>query len=328
MTRKALITGVFGQTGSYLAEILYARHYEVHGLARFPLSSHATQIANHLNAKGITIQLHEGNLTEIKDVEGLLEKIQPAEIYHLAATHFSSEATPQERVRISGEMYRNNILSGSNLIFAIRDLDPSIRLVLAGSCLMYDALAGGVQDEKQPFHSNSVYGLCKIAVAELARQYRNQQGLHVSNAILYNHESPRRPATFVTQKIAQKVAQIKKGMIDSFVLGNLNTCKDWGYAKDYALGLWLMTQQKSGDDYILATGETHSVKEFLTLAFEAAEIDNWEKHVTCDEKLTMSAEGLKGNSEKAFEKLGWKPGPSFRELVRLMVNAALVSDLD
>lgn len=329
MKKTSLITGLFGQDGSYLAELLSRKGYEVHGVARTPLGEASERIARHLTASGISPVLHACDLNDPAAVGDLIGSLKPDECYHLAATHFSSEATAEERSRIAARLYRNNVLSGSNLIHAVQGRSPSTRLVLAGSCLMYDATDRTPQDEGLPYRSNSAYGLSKIAVAELAKAYRERDGLHLSNAALYNHESPRRPDSFVTRKIAEAVAGIKKGEIDSFVLGNVNARKDWGFAGDYVEGLWRMAQQPAGDDFILATGVTHSVEEFLVHAFRAVGVSDWTPYVKVNDKLATSLPiELRGDASKAARKLSWKPAVGFPELVERMVKASLNGRLE
>ncbi|OGQ23314.1 MAG: hypothetical protein A3I05_05090 [Deltaproteobacteria bacterium RIFCSPLOWO2_02_FULL_44_10] len=324
MKKRALITGVFGQDGSYVAELLAKKGYEVHGIARLPLSKNAQRICAFLQKNGIDIITHECLLEKYTDVLALISALRPHECYHLAATHYSSQATEAERLTIARELYQNNIISASNLLHAIHVSSPETKVVFAGSSLMFDATNESPQDETTPFSTASIYGLSKVAAAELARFYRAQHGMHVTNAILYNHESPRRSFDFVTQKIAWNVAQIKMGTSTTMTLGNLHSAKDWGYAQDYANGMYLAAQQEKSDDYIFATGELHSVEEFLSYAFRAIGVEQWRDYVTIDATLATKLDTpLRGNAQKAYQQLNWKHTLTFSELAEKMVNAVL-----
>jgi GDPmannose 4,6-dehydratase len=329
MIKKALITGVFGQDGSYLAELLQAKNYEVHGICRMPLSENARRIQGHLEGKGCRPILHPCKLTQFDQIQNLLRSLRPDEIYHLAATHYNSATPPEERNRLDRELYQNNVLAALNLVHAVRIESPSTRLVLAGSCMMFDNTSQSPQDEKTPFATKSVYGLSRIAGAELVKLFRENYKLHLSTAILYNHESPRHDLTYVSQIIAHGVAQVKKGEREGFILGNLDSRRDWGYAKDYARAIWLMAQQPAAGDYVIATGDSQSVADFVQEAFAAVDIENWRDRVTVNHQIASRTETLLvGKPEKAFRKLDWRPTVSFAELAALMVNAALSGRLD
>lgn len=324
MTKRALITGIFGQDGSYLAEILQEKGYEVHGVARMPLSRNAERIQRFLKSKGISPAIHECRLDRFSEVANLLERLKPDECYHLAATQYSSSTSSSTRDTVARQLYQNNVLTGSNLIYSMKEHSPQTRLVLAGSCLMFDATRETHQDEKTPYASKSDYGLSKIAVASLAKAFRESLGLPISTAILYNHESPRRDGSFVTQKIAHTVVLIKERRQEKLTLANLDSQKDWGYAKDYAYGMWLMSQQETPDDYILATGTGHTVQEFVKEAFHAVGILEWEKYVDLDQSIASVCEAiLIGNPEKACRQLGWRHSKTFPELVKWMVTSAM-----
>lgn len=329
MPKKALITGVYGQDGSYLAEILAGKGYEVHGVEKEPLSENAAKIKAHLVAKRVFVNLHKCDLNKSEDVNSLLKEMKPDECYHLAATHYSSSTNENERDRVSSILYKNNVISALNIIHAIKTFSKTTRLVLAGSCLMFDDVPQSPQNELMPFATTSIYGLSKIAASNLASLYRKAYNLHLSTAILYNHESPRRLDSFVTKKIAQNVVKIQKGEIKTFTLANLDSCKDWGYARDYAFGMWLMAQQKNPDDYILSTGKGHTVEEFVDQAFKTAGICDWKKHVKLDEGISVrTGAKLIGCSDKACKKLSWGHSMSFSKLVKLMVEAELAHSLD
>lgn len=327
--KTALITGIFGQDGSYLAELLQAKGYAVHGVARAERSSQSVAIAQHLASRGVRTVLHVCDLLDYDSVAALFSALQPDECYHLAAVHYASSTSPEAEADAGRQVYEVNLRTGANCIFAVRAQSPRTRLVLAGSCLMYDALTASPQRETMPFASHSMYGLAKAAVAELARGVRASAGLHVSNAILYNHESPRRGDAFVTQKIARQVARIKRGDATTLTLANLDSRKDWGHAADYVQGLWRMAQQATGDDYILATGETHSVEEFVGQAFEIAQVPRWRDHVRLDASLVARPPlTLVGDARKARDILGWSPQVAFPVLVQQMVTAAMNGRLD
>jgi GDPmannose 4,6-dehydratase len=311
--RKAFITGVTGQDGSYLAELLLEKGYEVHGLIRRSSSFNTWRI------DGIRdrIVLHYGDLVDQNSLMRTLALVGPDEVYNLAA---------QSHVKVSFEMpeYTANVtgLGVLRVLDAIRDLGLPTRVYQAGSSEMYGLVQETPQSERTPFHPRSPYGCAKIFGHWLAVNYREGYGMHVSNGILFNHESPRRGENFVTRKITRGVAAIKKGLETELRLGNLEARRDWGFAKDYVEAMWLMLQQEKPDDYVVATGETHSVQEFLEEAFACAGLD-WRKHVKVDAKYFRPAEVdlLLGDPTKARTVLGWTPKVTFKELVRLMVEA-------
>jgi len=313
--KKAFITGVTGQDGSYLAELLLAKGYEVHGLIRRSSSFNTWRI------DGIRdrIVLHYGDLVDQNSLMRTLALVGPDEVYNLAA---------QSHVKVSFEMpeYTANVtgLGVLRLLDAIRDLGLPTRVYQAGSSEMYGLVQETPQSERTPFHPRSPYGCAKIFGHWLAVNYREGYGMHVSNGILFNHESPRRGENFVTRKITRGVAAIKKGLESELRLGNLEARRDWGFAQDYVEAMWLMLQQEKPDDYVVATGETHSVQEFLEEAFSCAGLD-WRKYVKVDAKYFRPAEVdlLLGDPTKAKTVLGWTPKVSFKELVRLMVEADL-----
>ncbi len=322
--RKALITGITGQDGSYLAELLLSKGYEVHGLIRRSSTFNTGRI-DHLyrdpHLPGTRFFLHYGDLNDSTSIHRVLEKVQPFEFYNLAA---------QSHVRVSFDIpeYTAEItgLGTIRVLEAIRQvgLEKSIRFYQASSSEMYGKVLMTPQSEETPFYPRSPYGVAKVFSFWTGKNYREAYGMHVTNGILFNHESPRRGETFVTRKITRAVAAIKAGQQNELFLGNLDAQRDWGYARDYVNAMWLMLQQPEGDDYVVATGETHSVKEFLELAFAEVGLD-WEKYVKIDPKYFRPTEVdlLLGDASKAKARLNWQYSLSFPELVRLMVHADL-----
>jgi GDPmannose 4,6-dehydratase len=320
MPKKALITGITGQDGSYLAELLLAKGYEVNGIIRRASTFNTGRLdsiyADPHSGKN-RLFLHYGDLSDASALARLIGKIQPQEIYNLAA---------QSHVRVSFDSpeYTSDIdATGTvRLLEAIRETGIKPRFYQASSSEMYGKVQEVPQTEKTPFYPRSPYGCAKVFSFWATVNYRESYGLHASNGILFNHESPRRGETFVTRKITRAVAHIKAGLQDKLFLGNLDAKRDWGYAKEYVEAMWLMMQQDKPDDYVIATNETHSVRDFLKLAFEYAGL-NWKKHVVIDPRYFRPAEVdlLIGDYRKAKRKLGWQPKTKFAELARLMVDA-------
>ena len=317
-TPKAFITGITGQDGSYLAELLLEKGYEVHGLVRRSSSFNTWRI-DHIRDR---IALHYGDLVDQNSLVRTLDGVQPDEVYNLAA---------QSHVKVSFEMpeYTTDVTAQGvlRLLDAVRELGLKTRVYQAGSSEMFGLVQETPQTERTPFHPRSPYGVSKVFGHWMAVNYREGYGMHVSNGILFNHESPRRGENFVTRKITMAVAAIKKGQQRELRLGNLEAKRDWGYARDYVEAMWLMLQQEKPDDYVIATGETHSVREFLEEAFSHAGLE-WEDHVVLDPKYLRPAEVdvLLGDPAKARAALGWKPRVTFKELVRLMVDADMEGD--
>jgi GDPmannose 4,6-dehydratase len=311
--RKAFITGITGQDGSYLAELLLDKGYEVHGLVRRSSSFNTWRI-DHVRDRLI---LHYGDLVDQNSLVRTLELSSPDEVYNLAA---------QSHVKVSFEMpeYTASVtgLGVLRVLDAVREIGLPARVYQAGSSEMYGLVQETPQSEKTPFHPRSPYGAAKVFGHWIAVNYREGYGMHASNGILFNHESPRRGENFVTRKITMAVAAIKHGTAGELRLGNLEAKRDWGYARDYVEAMWLMLQQERADDYVVATGETHSVREFLEEAFSYVGL-RWQDYVTTDPKYLRPAEVdvLLGDPRKANARLGWKPRVTFRELVRLMVDA-------
>jgi GDPmannose 4,6-dehydratase len=319
MSKRALITGITGQDGSYLAELLLSKGYEVHGIIR-RASSFNTGRLDHIYADphqiSAQLKLHYGDLSDASGVARLLAKIQPNEIYNLAA---------QSHVRVSFDCpeYTTDITATGavRLLEAIRETGIKPRYYQASSSEMYGLVQAVPQSETTPFYPRSPYACAKLYAHWITVNYRESYGLHASSGILFNHESPRRGETFVTRKITRAVAHILCGLQDKLYLGNLDAKRDWGYAKEYVEAMWLMLQQDQPDDYVIATGETHSVKEFLEVAFRHVGLD-WQKYVEIDPKYFRPAEVelLIGDSSKAKKKLGWEPKTRFEELTKLMVD--------
>ena len=324
MAKKALITGITGQDGSYLAELLLAKGYEVHGIIRRASTFNTGRLDAiysdpHLRQRPLF--LHYGDLSDASALARLIGKVVPEEIYNLAA---------QSHVRVSFDCpeYTTDITATGvvRLLEAIREVGLKPRFYQASSSEMYGKVLAVPQREDTPFYPRSPYGCAKVYAYWVTVNYRESYGLHASNGILFNHESPRRGETFVTRKITRAVAQIAAGLQDKLYLGNLEARRDWGYAKEYVEAMWLMLQQAEPDDYVIATNETHSVREFLEVAFGHVGLD-WQKHVAIDPAYYRPAEVdlLIGDSAKAKAKLGWEPKTKFADLVRLMVQADVQS---
>jgi GDPmannose 4,6-dehydratase len=318
--KKALITGITGQDGSYLAELLLAKGYEVHGVIR-RASTFNTGRIDHLykdpHINGVRLFLHYGDIADSTNLIKLLYRVQPEEVYHLAA---------QSHVRVSFDIpeYTGDVtgLSAVRILEALRETGVSGRFYQASSSEMFGKVQEVPQRETTPFYPRSPYGAAKVYAYWATVNYRESYGMFACNGILFNHESPRRGETFVTRKITRAVARIRAGLEEKLYLGNLDAKRDWGYAKEYVEAMWLMLQQEEPDDYVVATGETHSVREFLEEGFSYAGLD-WREHVEIDPQYYRPAEVdlLIGDAGKAREKLGWRPRTTFRELVRLMVDA-------
>ena len=313
MGKKAFITGITGQDGSYLAELLLAKGYEVHGLVRRSSSFNTWRIDRVRDR----IALHYGDLVDQNSLVRTLESVGPDEIYNLAA---------QSHVKVSFEMpeYTGNVtaMGVMRLIDAVREIGLGARVYQAGSSEMFGLVQETPQTEKTSFHPRSPYGCAKVYGYCIAVNYREGYGMHVSNGILFNHESPRRGENFVTRKITMGIAAIKQGRTKELRLGNLDAKRDWGFAGDYVEAMWLMLQQPKPDDYVIATGEAHSVREFLEAAFSHVGLD-WQEYVVVDPKYFRPAEVdlLLGDPTKAKEALGWTPQVDFKSLVRMMVDA-------
>jgi len=320
MAKKALITGITGQDGSYLAELLLGKGYEVHGIIRRASTFNTGRLDPiyedpHTDKKRLF--LHYGDLSDASALARLVGKIQPEEVYNLAA---------QSHVRVSFDApeYTADITGTGTirLLEAIRETGIKPRFYQASSSEMYGLVQEVPQKETTPFYPRSPYGCAKVYSYWITVNYRESYGMHASNGILFNHESPRRGETFVTRKITRAVAHIKAGLQDKLFLGNLDAKRDWGYAKEFVEAMWLMLQQDKPDDYVIATNETHTVREFLEVAFGHVNLD-WKKYVEIDPRYFRPAEVelLIGDYSKAKKKLGWEPKTKFADLTKLMVDA-------
>jgi GDPmannose 4,6-dehydratase len=320
MGKKALITGITGQDGSYLAELLLSKGYEVHGIIR-RASTFNTSRLEHLytdpHTREAVLKLHYGDLSDASALARLVGRITPDEIYNLAA---------QSHVRVSFDSpeYTTDITATGavRLLEAIRETGIKPRFYQASSSEMFGKAREIPQCETTPFYPRSPYGCAKVYAYWITINYRESYGLFACNGILFNHESPRRGETFVTRKITRAVAHIVTGLQDKLYLGNLEAKRDWGYAREYVEAMWLMLQQAKPDDYVVATGETHSVREFLEAAFAHAGLD-WRKYVEIDPNYYRPTEVdlLVGDASKAKKQLGWEPKTKFNDLVKLMVDA-------
>jgi GDPmannose 4,6-dehydratase len=315
--KKALITGITGQDGSYLAEFLLEKGYDVHGLVRRSSSFNTWRI-DHVRDR---LTLHYGDLVDQNSIVRALEAIEPDEVYNLAA---------QSHVKVSFDMpeYTTDVtaIGVLRVLDAVRDIGLTTRCYQAGSSEMFGLVQETPQTERTPFHPRSPYAVSKVYGHWMTVNYRESYGMHVSNGILFNHESPRRGENFVTRKITMGIAAIKQGRAKDLKLGNLDAKRDWGYARDYVEAMWRMLQQDEPGDYVVATGETHSVREFCEEAFGCVGLD-WKDFVKVDPKYFRPAEVdlLLGDSTKARKVLGWEPRVTFRGLAKLMVEADLES---
>lgn len=320
MTKRALITGITGQDGSYLAELLLEKGYEVYGIIR-RASTFNTGRIDHIyqdpHDKGARLKLIYGDLSDANSLQSLLNDIKPDEIYNLGA---------QSHVKVSFEIpeYTGDIvaLGTIRLLEAIRRTGIKTRFYQASSSEMYGKVQAIPQNEETPFYPRSPYAVAKLYSHWATKNYRESYDMFACSGILFNHESPRRGETFVTRKVTRGLAHIKHGLQDKLFMGNLDSKRDWGYAKEYVEAMWLMLQQDKPDDYVIATNETHSVREFIEEAFSYAGLD-WQKYVEIDPRYFRPAEVdlLIGDPAKAAKKLNWQPKTTFKELVRIMVDA-------
>jgi GDPmannose 4,6-dehydratase len=316
MAPRALITGITGQDGSYLAELLVSKGYEVHGIVRRVALEDPEHRFSRLSAVLDRITLHAASMESYASIHLVVAKVKPDECYHLAAQSFVSYSFDDEFSTLNA-----NINGTHYLLAALKNLAPGCRMYFAGSSEMFGKAEEVPQRESTPFHPRSTYGISKVAGFELTRNYREAYGMHASSGILFNHESPRRGYEFVTRKITSGVARILAGRADKLLLGNLEAKRDWGHAREYVEAMWRMLQQTTADDYVVATGETHSVREFAQLALARVGLD-YQKYVDVDHKLYRPAEVnlLLGDCTKAHQRLGWYHRVSFKELVTEMVD--------
>ena len=320
--KKALITGITGQDGSYLADLLLSKDYEVHGIIRRASTFNTARIEHlyedpHVN--GVRLFLHYGDLADSVNLVKLIYELKPDEIYHLGA---------QSHVRVSFDIpeYTSDVtgVGTIRILEAMRESGVNSRFYQASSSEMFGKVQAVPQTETTPFWPRSPYGCAKVFAYWATVNYRESYGMHASNGILFNHESPRRGETFVTRKITRAVAAIKLGRQKALFLGNLDAKRDWGYAPEYVEGMWRIVQQDAADDYVLATNETHTVREFVEEAFGHVGLD-WQEFVKYDARYERPAEVdlLVGDPAKAKKQLGWEPKTKFRDLVRIMVDADL-----
>src|SRR5438105_4297245 len=323
--KKALITGITGQDGSYLTQLLLSKGYAVYGIIRRSSSFNTGRI-DHIyqdpHDPNPRMRLVYGDLNDASSLNKIIRTVQPDEIYNLGA---------QSHVRVSFDVpeYTAEVtaLGTVRLLEAIREIGICPRFYQASSSELYGS-APPPQSEQTPFHPRSPYGAAKAYAYYITQNYREAYGMFACNGILFNHESPRRGETFVSRKITRAATRIKLGLQDKLYLGNLDARRDWGYAGDYVEAMWLMLQQEQPDDYVIATGETHTIREFLSLAFEAAGFDDWKPYVGSDPRFERPAEVdvLIGDATKAREKLGWEPKGDFPGLVRMMVEADIAAE--
>jgi GDPmannose 4,6-dehydratase len=321
--RRALITGITGQDGRHMSEFLTGKGYQVFGLVRGQNNPKAQLVQD----ENPTLEVVEGDLRDLSSLIAALEQVQPDEVYNLGAMSFVALSFRQPELTAD-----TTGLGVLRILEAIRivggNQNNPIRVYQASSSEMFGKVRETPQTEQTPFHPRSPYGVAKVFGHSITVNYRESYGMHASSGICFNHESPRRGLEFVTRKITNGLARIKLGLQDSITLGNLDAARDWGYAGDFVEAMWLMVQQDEPGDYVVATGETHTIREFLDLAFRCAEIDGWERYVRTDPRFERPSEVdvLCGDASKARERLGWKPQITFEELVRMMYEADLAEE--
>lgn len=314
MTKKALITGITGQDGSYLAELLLDKGYKVYGMVRRSSVEKFERIEGIRNHKNL--QLLQGDLLDQYSLINIMQEVMPDEVYNLAAQSFVP--TSWQQPVLTSEF---TAIGVTRMLEAIRLVKSDAKFYQASSSEMYGKVQAVPQSESTPFYPRSPYGVAKVYGHYITVNYRESYDLHACSGILFNHESPRRGLEFVTRKVTNGVARIKLGLDTELRLGNLDAQRDWGFAGDYVNAMWLMLQQDKPDDFVIATGETHSVKKLVECAFGAADLD-WEKHVVIDQKFIRPAEVdlLIGDPSKAKEQLGWEPKVSFAQMIEMMVK--------
>lgn len=315
MAKRALVTGITGQDGMYLAELLISKNYEVYGLVRGQFNPKRAVVEKELP----DVRLIDGDLVDVGSLCRALDESDPDEVYNLGAISFVAYSfnQPTLTAQVTGQ-------GPLNLLEALRitGREKKSRFYQASTSELFGKVRETPQNENTPFHPRSPYGFAKAMAHYATLNYRESYGMHASSGILFNHESPRRGYEFVTRKVTSSAARISLGLQKEIRMGNLDAKRDWGFAGDYVRGMWMMLQQDEPDDYVLSTGETHSIRELLDTAFSAVGIPDWSKHVVVDEKFVRPAEVdlLMGDSTKAKEKLGWKPEVSFQELIAMMVK--------
>jgi len=321
MGKVALISGITGQDGSYLAEFLLKKKYKVHGIVRRVALEDRTHRLWRLKGILKKINLHAASLESYASIVKIIQRIKPSEIYHLGAQSYVDYAFQDEFSTLN-----TNINGTHYFLSAVKDFSPKTKFYFAGSSEMFGKVRTIPQNEKTPFYPRSAYGISKVTGHDLTRNYREAYNLFCCTGILFNHESPRRGFEFVTRKISHGVATIKLGLQRKIVLGNLDAKRDWGHAKDYVEAMWLMLQRKKPDDFVIATGKQHSVREFAKLAFSVVGL-NYKDYIVTDKNLFRPSEvhSLLGNYSKAKKLLKWKPKTSFKNLVKDMVESDIKS---
>ncbi len=317
--KKALITGISGQDGSFLAELLLGKGYEVHGLVmRVDLEDISHRLINIIHLLN-NIKLHPADLESFPSIFKVFSAISPDECYHFAAQSYVDYS-----FEIESSTFNTNVNGTHNLLASLKMINPRCKFYFAGSSEMFGKVDKSPQDEKTPFHPRSIYGISKVAGYHLSTNYRNHYDIFSCNGILFNHESERRGFEFVTRKITSSVAKIKLGKQKKLELGNLHAKRDWGYAPEFVNAIWLMLQGEMPEDYVIGTGKTHSVKEFVEIAFNSMGL-NWEKYVEINNDYFRPAESveLKANFSKAHKNLGWEPEISFENMIEKMVLSDL-----
>lgn len=319
MKKRAFITGITGQDGSYLAEFLLRKGYQVHGIVRRTALEGSRERFSRISHLISQLKIHSASLESYASIFKVVEQIEPHECYHLAAQSFVSYSFEDEFSTMN-----TNVNGTHYVLSAIKEAAPKCKFYFAGSSEMFGVAPQSPQSERTPFLPRSSYGISKVTGFHLTRNYREAHRMFASSGILFNHESPRRGFEFVTRKITDAVAQIKLGFSKELRLGNLDAKRDWGFAGDYVQAMWLMLQQDEPDDFVVATNETYSIRNFLDEAFGYVDLD-WKQHVQSDKNLHRPAEiyELRGDYRKAKRKLGWTPKVKFKELVRMMVDADL-----
>lgn len=315
--KRALVTGITGQDGSYLADQLLMRGYEVHGIVRRMAAPDIVSRLTRISVIRDRLELHSGCVEDYGSVFRIMELVKPDECYHLAAQSFVADSFEDAHSTLN-----TNIVGTLNVLTAIRDVVPECRVYFAASSEMFGRVHETPQTETTPFHPRSPYGVSKVAGFDLTRHFREAYGMYACSGILFNHESPRRGMEFVTRKITHTAAMIKLGLSTKLVLGNLDAKRDWGHSRDYVEAMRLMLQQSHPDDYVIATGETHTVREFCEAAFTAVGLD-WTRYVTTSEEFRRPSdvELLLGDASKARTSLGWSPRTRFKDLVAEMVGS-------
>lgn len=324
MAKRALITGITGQDGSYLAELLLSKGYEVHGIVRRVALEDPQNRLNRLESVREELKLHAASLESYASIHQVVEEVRPDECYHLAAQSYVSYSFDDEFSTL-----QTNINGTHYVLAVLKNLAPACRVYFAGSSEMFGKAEEVPQTERTRFHPRSSYGISKVAGFDLTRNYREAYGMHASSGIMFNHESPRRGYEFVTRKITAGVARIQAGKARELRLGNLDAKRDWGHAREYVAAMWMMLQQPAPDDYVVATGETHSVREFVELAFSYVGLD-YRQYVVTDTDLFRPSEVtlLLGDATKAHRVLGWSHQVRFAQLVReMVVNDCLLQGL-